>query len=141
MDLSVAWHGTSPVCLLIITDADQKMTVIDVDEPGWHKTHGHLMRAVGSWYLCGKDGRPWAGMRVSEGEHPYYVARHVGIGTLPPRDDGQLRSNEVVAYGIGKKRLDGHVDRSWNLLIDGDVFTCIGDDVEYFALQLIRRKQ
>jgi hypothetical protein len=41
----------------------------------------------------------------------------------------------MIAYGIGKKRLDGHVDRIW-VLPNGVI--CTGDDVEPLVLAFIR---
>jgi hypothetical protein len=124
----------NPYFLEISQDLGDRLrhTYIDLDERGWATKHIELMRQPGRWTLISKEGlRRVLVLRVSEGEQPYYTARHVGIasGVAPGVKP------EVTAYGIGKKRLDGHVDRLW-LLPNGLV--CTGDDVEPLALGLIK---
>jgi hypothetical protein len=109
-----------------------KPLLIDLESPGWVTTHAEYMRAPGTWYLMPKDGNsrlPRLSVLVSEGEQPYYAAKHVGVA-------GSGGSNEVVVYGIGKKRLDGVVDRLW-VLPNGIV--CGGDDVEAFGIAAVKR--
>lgn len=121
------WKGPNPFYLIIQT-ADQGNTVIDLDETGWATTYADLMREPGAWILSHKSFlRAVAMVLVLPGEQPYYTARHVGMafgGT-----------GEVTAYGIGKKRLDGHVDRIW-VLPNGMI--CTGDDVEPIAIAFIK---
>lgn len=113
---------------LVITEASGS-TWIDLDSPGWMKTHAPLMRVPGTWFLIERESaRAVLSLSVLDGEQPYYTARHVGTV-------GSGGSNEVIAYGIGKKRVDGHVDRMW-ILPNGTV--CAGDDVEELALRMVR---
>jgi len=120
------WQGDNPFYLTIQTTDGN--TIVDLDKPGWVKENEHLMRETGAWMLNHKYARMTVAIiLVHEGEQPYYTARHVGIafgGT-----------GEIVAYGIGKKRLDGHVDRIW-VLPNGVI--CAGDDVEPIALAFIK---
>lgn len=121
------WRGETPVYLVIQT-ADHGNTVIDLDETGWMTTYAHLMREPGAWMLHHKATlQAIAIILVQSGEQPYYTARHVGIAFGG--------SGEMIAYGIGKKRLDGHVDRIW-VLPNGVI--CAGDDVEPLILAFIR---
>lgn len=113
---------------LVIADGSGS-TWIDLDQPGWMKVHAELMRAPGQWSLIEKPtARVVLTMLVASGEQPYYTARHVGL-------IGSGGSNEVVAHGIGKKRLDGHVDRMW-ILPNGII--CAGDDLEPLAIQMVK---
>lgn len=116
------WQGDIPVFLLIVRGAAQN--VIDLDERGWLETHKDLLRGESTWHLIDKKtiGICFS-MIVREGEQPYYVARHFA------RADGS--DAKASAYGIGKKRLDGHVDRLWIFYPSGQV--CAGDDVDLFG--------
>lgn len=121
------WQGTNPFYLVIQT-ADEGNVVIDLDEPGWLTKHSQLLRKTGAWMLNHKTVlQTVAIILVHEGEQPYYTARHIGIAFGG--------SGETIAYGIGKKRLDGHVDRIW-VLPNGVI--CAGDDVEPMALAFLR---
>lgn len=120
------WKGPNPFYLTIQTAEGN--TVIDLDETGWLTTYAHLLREPGAWMLSHKAVlQAVAIILVQEGEQPYYTARHVGIAFGG--------SGEMIAYGIGKKRLDGHVDRIW-VLPNGVI--CTGDDVEPLVLAFIR---
>lgn len=121
------WQGDNPF-FLTIQVAGIGNTVIDLDEPGWATKHAALMREPGAWLLNHKSGHQTVAIvLVHEGEQPYYTARHVGIAFGG--------SGEMIAYGIGKKRLDGHVDRIW-VLPNGVI--CAGDDVEPLVLAFMR---
>lgn len=127
--------GDAPYFLLILTKDGHY--VIDVEERGWHARFADLMREPGTWYLCRKVDRAVVfSVMVHEGEQPYYVARHIGIATgvgfNPITGRG---SPEIIAYGIGKKRRDGHVDRLW---IINDGLICAGDDVDQLALEVLK---
>lgn len=128
------WGGDSPYFLLVVgNDTPPAITEIDVDERGWHARHADLMRAPGTWYLVDKATNVVKfGIRVYAGEQPYYTARHVGIASAVT---GERRA-EVIAFGIGKKRADGHVDRLW-VLPNGLI--CAGDDVDDLAVEVIKR--
>lgn len=130
-----AWQGSCPVYLVVAVETGA--TVIDLDERGWSSKHAGLMREVGTWYLVRKDTQqiPIA-IRVNEGEQPYYTAKHVGIASTVPDEDGALPATETIAYGLGKKRVDGHVDRLW-CFMNGLVVA--GDDVESFGIESIKR--
>lgn len=127
------WLDGNPFYLLIVLD-DGRVAQIDLGERGWIAKYGEagFLRDPGRWHLVQKaSGTVVAMVLVSEGEQPYYVARHVGFAT-------GSSSTEATAYGIGKKRTDGHTDRIW-LLPNGIVLT--GDDLEPLALDMLRRGQ
>ena len=120
------WQGDNPFYLTIQTEAGNHD--IDLDTPGWVKENEGLMREPGAWLLNHKVARMTVAIiLVQDGEQPYYTARHVGIAFGG--------SGEMIAYGIGKKRLDGHVDRIW-VLPNGVI--CAGDDVEPIVLAFIK---
>jgi hypothetical protein len=134
--------GDNPYVLIIMAS---EPVLIDLDEPGWVSRYSHLMRKPGQWILGRKAGStPVLTMIVSDGEQPYYTARIIGLANLPPPDSMGLsqeqaidlkRQSEIRAYGIGKKRLDGHVDRLW-ILPNGVI--CAGDDVDVIGSGLAR---
>lgn len=112
---------------LIIADG-QGSTWIDLDQPGWLDRHRGLLRRPGQWSLLERtSARPVLTMLVNEGDQPYYAARHIGA-------IGAGGSNEVVAYGIGKKTPVG-TDRLW-ILPNGSI--CLGLDVEPLAIQMLK---
>lgn len=121
------WHGDNPyylhASLIGGFEAD-----IDLDEKDWTTKHADLLRGQGVWSLVSKEvGIAPVILVVREGEQPYYTARHFKVAY-----GGQ---GHVVAYGIGKKRLDGHVDRLW-VLPNGIV--CAGDDVDPLGNALLK---
>ena len=126
------WSDENPFFLLIVNEG--VANIIDLGKRGWAKTYKTLMRKPGRWHLVHKaSDRILAVMDVYPGEQPYYVARHVGIvGT------GGGVGKETTSYGIGKKRLDGHVDRIW-FLANGSV--TLGDDLEAIAIDLLKAGQ
>ena len=122
------WQGTTPYVLTIVPD-DMQPIQIDLDERGWATTYADYMRAPGMWALEHKDGRTQTlVLVVHPGEQPYYTARHIGIA-------GSGGSNEVVAYGIGKKLVDGSVMRVWQMP-DGRIVG--GDDVDSYGIHLVK---
>lgn len=124
------WVDDNPYYLLIRLD-DHRMAEIDLGETGWAKRFKSFLRAPGQWYLVRKEGGVIvATMLVRKGEQPYYVARHVGIASIV--GDKKI---ETINYGIGKKRIDGHVDRIW-IMANGCV--ALGDDVEPISLDLLK---
>lgn len=131
------WAGETPY-FLVINEGPTNGPVsdswaIDLDEPGW--TDSPLMRVEGEWVLVAKQavdsvaGTPVLAMRVLPGEQPYYHKRHVGIAYGPG-------SGEVEFYGIGKKRLDGHVDRLW-IMPNGIIVP--GDDGDIIATRMLKQ--
>jgi hypothetical protein len=121
------WLGEHPFYLVIQTAA-RGNTVVDIDERGWATTYADLMRAPGAWLLHEKvSGRAVAAILVRPGEQPYFTVKHTGIAFGG--------SGELAAYGIGKKRTDGHIDRIW---VFANGMVCAGDDVEDISLGLIR---
>lgn len=131
------WLGDHPFYLVVRVDGPKGATVIDLDLKGWSQTYRSLMREPGVWYLVNKaDGRIPIALTVAKGEQPYYTARHVGIASTAPDAEGKLPAVEIVAYGLGKKRLDGHTDRIWYFQ-NGLAVT--GDDVEAFGIESIKR--
>lgn len=122
------WKGSNPYYLVIATQ-DENIG-IDLDESGWMATYAFAMRVPGQWILIHKvTGHQSLIVKVEEGDQPYYTARHVGI-------TGGGGSNEITAYGIGKKCPDGHVERLW-VLPNGTV--CGGDDVDSLGLLMVKR--
>jgi len=128
------WLGPNPYYLMIVL-ASGRHAEIDLDKSGWLKWFKDYLREPGQWYLVRKEGSLIvATMMVYEGEQPYYVARHVGFASVSGDPDGP--KGETVNYGIGKKRLDGHVDRIW-IMANGCV--TLGDDVEPISLALLKQ--
>lgn len=131
------WRGTNPFYLMIRhaqLDGAIVHTVVDLDEEGWTTIHSRIMRLPGRWYLVRKEDRTMPiVITVAEGEQPYYVARHVGIGSETPES---LIQTEVIAYGLGKKRTDGHVDRLWHFHPQG--VTVAGDDVDDIGVEIVK---
>lgn len=122
------WHGPNPYYLIIATQ-DENVGV-DLDESGWMTKYAFALRLAGQWILVHKEtGHQSLIVKVSDGEQPYYTARHVGI-------TGGGGSNEITAYGIGKKCVDGHVERLW-VLPGGTV--CGGDDVDQLGILMVKR--
>jgi hypothetical protein len=121
---------TVPFDLLLVDD-EQRTCFVDVEEHQWHETHADWMRRPGWWLLRHKGSSAVAlTVRVNEGDQPYYTARHIGIA-------GSGGSNEVIAYGIGKKAHDGTMLRLW-VMPDGAVVG--GDDVDQLGILLVRAK-
>jgi hypothetical protein len=117
------WQGDIPVFLLIMRD--EQPTVIDLDERGWLETYKELLRGESTWHLVDRESHGICfSLVVLEGEQPYYVARHFARASLI----GGEQQAHVAAYGIGKKRLDGHVDRLWVFWPSRQI--CAGDDVD-----------
>lgn len=120
------WDGDHPFYLLIAVE--QGLVEVDLDERGWIASLGEIMHAQGTWHLVRKkDGAVAFSMAVLDGEQPYYVARHVGMV-------GAGGGKEITCYGIGKKRVDGKVDRIW-AMPNGQIV--LGDEVELFARGII----
>jgi hypothetical protein len=123
------WSDDNPYWLQIWHE-DGRSVAIDLGESGWMSTFSDWMRGRSRWMLIEKmTGHAVFVVDVFEGEQPYYTARHVGVA-------GSGGSNEVVAYGIGKKRIDGHTDRLW-VLPTGEI--CAGDDVDSLGHSIIMR--
>lgn len=133
-DPFLGWAGETPYFLVINTGTPPVSNIVDLDEAGWMWERDGLMRAAGEWLLVAKrdnaslDGVPILAIRVLEGEQPYYSKRH--IGTIMGAE------GEILCYGIGKKRNDGHVDRLW-ILPNGVI--CGGDDVDIIAVNILKR--
>lgn len=121
------WQGDTPVFLVIRSD-EGHIIPIDLDEPGWATTHSVWMRVPGIWELADKTGRVRLRQIVLEGEQPYYTARHVGVA-------GSGGSNEITAYGIGKKLNDSSMVRLW-LMPDGAVTG--GDDIDQLGVAMVK---
>ena len=121
------WQGPTPF-FLVISNEDGD-TIIDLDKPKWAKTYAKLMRRPGTWALMHKEGqRHPLLVIVHPGEQPYYVARHVGI-------TGTAGGNEITAYGIGKKLVDGSTVRLW-MMPNGVV--CGGEDVDTIGVRMVK---
>lgn len=139
-----SWSDGNPFFLFILSlpdwiadengntvgQTEREQVIIDLGESGWVAKNADWMRRPARWWLVEKaSGRAVLTIWVRAGEQPYYTARHVG-------KVGSAGSNEIVAYGIGKKRADGHVDRLW-ALPTGEV-TC-GDDVDDIGIELVEQ--
>ena len=126
------WNGDNPYFLLFKADSEGGHRVVDLDRPGWLQDDGWIFRTPGELHLCEKGTKlVKLSVRLLEGEQGYYVARHIGIAT----GVGVIK-NETIAYGIGKKRVDQNQDNLW-LLSWGQI--CVGQDVEYFALEGLKK--
>ena len=136
--LFTGWAGENPYFLVINTDDPVESWVVDLDEYAWMSQHPDLMRAPGEWVLAAKrdvDSHPLVAgasvpviaIRVAPGEQPYYTKRWVGIA--------YPAGGQLPLYGIGKKRLDGHVDRLW-ILPNGIIVP--GDDGDVIATRMLK---
>ena len=126
------WLGPNPYYLMIVLDSGRHAE-IDLDQHQWMSFFASYLRAPGQWYLVRKTDRViLATMLVHEGEQPYYVAKHVGFTSV----SNSGPEGETTNYGIGKKRVDGHVDRIW-IMANGCV--TLGDDVEHISLTLLKQ--
>jgi hypothetical protein len=115
---------------LMLVDNEQHVLFIDVEEPRWASTYSDWMRRTGWWLLRRKvDSAVMLVVRVNPGDQPYYTARHVGI-------TGSGGSNEITAYGIGKKCVDGSMVRLW-IMPDGAIVG--GDDVDDLGVAMVKR--
>ena len=127
----MTWQGDNPFCVVISRGIDDSL-LVDLDRPGWTTEYAEWMRAPGRWFLVRKtDMQPVLWMVIHEGEQPYYSTRHTGFAST-------TASMEILSHGIGKKRVDGHVDRVW-VLPNGAV--TLGDDVDVFALEMLKARQ
>jgi hypothetical protein len=125
------WLDANPFYLVIVLE-DGRNIEQDLAQPGWiaKLNEAGWLRAPGSWYLVRKNGGVIALMMlVAAGEQPYYVARHAGFVTTDVNLEG-------IAYGIGKKRIDGHTDRLW-VLANG--CAVVGDDVDEIIVRLLKQ--
>jgi len=132
-DVFTGWAGETPYFLVINTMDPKQSNIVDLDEAGWMWERDGLMRATGEWVLVAKrdissmQGTPIIAIRVLDGEQPYYTKRHIGMM--------MGGAGELMVYGIGKKRVDGHVDRLW-ILPNGII--CAGDDVDIIGVNILK---
>lgn len=127
LEVNAGFSGETPFFLVIELDdpPDTGNVGIDLDTP-WHTEHADKMRLPGTWWLYYKLTRtPVMGLIVEEGDQPYFTRHHVG---------NLMAANEVIAYGLGKKRANGEMVRIW-LLPNGAV--CGGDDVDIIASRMV----
>ena len=133
MSMSEGWEGDNPFFLLIAVspagDNPGSHNVIDLDHSGWIASNSDVIRSPGFWALFRKENVsiPLFVVWVSEGEQPYYSRKHVGV-------TGSGGGNEIHAYGIGKKCVDGSTVRLW-FMPDGSI--CGGDDVESLGIRMV----
>lgn len=126
MEKPSSWADEVPV-YLVLSDGNEEL-VIDLGEREWATTYADWMRRPGRWVLVDKaTDAPLLLVLVAEGEQPYYARRNVS--------NTAAEGVWLSAYGIGKKRLDGHVDRLW-YVYPGIVLG--GDDVEEFLDGLLK---
>jgi hypothetical protein len=94
------------------------------------QTYSEIFSYEGLWALIWKDGsRAPLLMTVGPYDAPFYSAHHVGL-------TGSGGSNEIVAYGIGKKNGQTGVETTlWNL--PGGAI-CAGDDVDRLGVTIVR---
>lgn len=124
---AVTWAGETPVYLIVVPSGKEPV-LIDLDAPEWRTTHAETLASQATWHLMHKVTGLVFTLIAWEHEKAYYVARHIGRGLT-----SEYRA-ELVAYGIGKERADGHFDRLW-LLPNGQI--CAGDDVEQLAISIL----
>ena len=124
--IEIGWKGDTPF-FLIIEPADGVGGNIGIDlDTGWIEPNRENMRRPGMWLLMDKAaGRPLFVLSVEEGDQPYFTRHHVG---------NLMAGTEVVAIGIGKKKVDGTMVRLW-ILPNGMV--CGGDDVDDIASRML----
>jgi len=123
--MAMNWQGENPFYLLISL-ADGTGVVIDLDKRGWATEFADYFRVKAYWGLLDKNHHfPVLQMVVNDGDQPYYTARHFAATDSP---------SEVIAYGIGKKREDGHTDRLWAFR---EGMVCCGDDVDVLGRLLL----
>jgi len=153
------WADDNPYFLIMVAlernpDGSLDTLTLDLGEQGWETTHADWLHRAAEWYLCEKvdPQRAIVGQIVYEGEHPYYVKRHIGQMEL---NTGRHRA--LVAHGIGKKVpaayetymehdargeevvrrrkiRDKRTDRLW-ILPHGLI--CGGEDIEKMALAVV----
>lgn len=123
----MSFPGSNPFFLIVMRESDRASVVIDLDEPGWSTKWEARLREPGRWALVRKMTQKVAlSMLVFEGEEPYYLDRKGGDDRLG-----------AFAFGIGKRRIDGHHDRMW-VLPDGSV--CGGDDVDVILDRMVQSR-
>lgn len=122
-----SWADDNPYYLVI--SGDRRGTMIDLGEAGWATKYCRWLRLPGAWVLRRKsDDANVLMVWVHKGDQPYYTAHHVGITS-------SAGGNEIIAYGIGKKRPDGSVNRMW-ILPNGCI--CSGDDVDDIGVRMVK---
>lgn len=124
-----SWADDNPFYLVVSPSGHgPERAVIDLGTP-WLTTHAEYLRIPALWELVYKEtGTTMIAVNVYEGEQPYYSAHHVGVTGAG--------TNEIVAYGIGKKRRDGETIRLW--LLPNGAF-CFGDDVDTLGVRLVHQ--
>lgn len=123
----MGWKDDNPYYLLIADD-DEGVEV-DLGESGWLTRYREWLRRPGLWALVRKaTSETILVVQVLPGEQPYYTARHVGV-------TGSAGGNEIIAYGIGKKAIDGTMTRLW--VMPGGM-VCGGDDVDTLGVRLVK---
>lgn len=123
------WAGGNPFYISVEPlDGINPPIQLDLDSP-WMTEHADYLRIPALWQLILKSSNvTLIAMYVYDGEQPYYTARHIGVtggGT-----------NEIVAYGIGKKVNNDIVNRMW--VLPNGTF-CSGDDVDRLGVQLVHQ--
>jgi hypothetical protein len=125
IELNPQLAGDTPFLLIIETGLASGNIGIDLDT-AWTREHADVLREPGTWWLADKQtGQPVMGLVVEPGDQPYFTKHHVG---------NLMAATELVAYGLGKKRLDGTMVRIW-LLPNGII--CGGDDVDIIASRMV----
>lgn len=125
------WADANPFFLFLLAHDSEprQQLIIDLGESGWATKYVDWMRRPGRWWLVTKKGgQSILTQIIAPGEQGYYAAKHVGIMSSGG-------SNEIIAYGIGKKRVDGHTDRLW-ALPNGQI--CGGDDVNDIGIEMVQ---
>jgi hypothetical protein len=117
---------------LFIHLASGHVVEIDLDERGWMAMYGDYLRVRSTWELRSRDGSlPPVMMPVEDGEQPFYATRHVGM-------TGAGGSNEIVAYGIGRKiKVKGRWEIRSTFVLPGAI-VCSGEDVYRLGEMIVR---
>jgi hypothetical protein len=125
----MSWQGDNPFFLLISPNSGGGIQ-IDLDESQWMTTYAEYMRVTGIWFLVDKTSNtPLFSMIVNEGEQPYYTSRTLGVV-------GSSGSNDIKTYGVGKKLVDGSIQRLW--VLPGGI-VCGGDDVDRLGILMVKQ--
>lgn len=127
VEINAGPQGQTPFFLVIELDdkPDSGHIGVDLDTP-WFTTHAEHLRKPATWWLIHKGTqKPVMAIIVEEGDQPYFTKHHVG---------NLMSGREMIAFGMGKKRVDGTMVRNW-ILPNGIV--CGGDDVDIIAARML----
>jgi hypothetical protein len=126
IEVQAGWSGETPFYLVMELDGRAEGNIgVDLDTP-WLTTYAEHLRDPGTWWLIAKSThRPVLSVVVQEGDQPYFTKYHVG---------NLMSQQEILMYGLGKKRPDGTMVRLW-AMPNGVI--CGGDDMDIIASRML----